>query len=155
MNIGKAFSFPFEDDEWLTKLLLGTVVSAVPILNFAWTGYTVDILKNVTAGYSKPMPDWSDFGDKFVKGFFIWLAGLIYSIPAILISCLPLGLLIFPISSGMSTEGSYQPDALLSAFTGVGIIFLCLLVLYLLAFRLLFSCGFNSFFPERNIRVML
>jgi len=138
MNIGKAFSFPFEDDEWLTKLLLGAVVSAVPILNFAWTGYTVDILKNVTDGYSRPMPDWSDFGDKFVKGFFIWLAGFIYTLPAIIISCLPLGLLIIPASSEISTEGFYQSDALLSAITGVGLIFLCLLVLYLLAFSFYF-----------------
>ena len=59
MNIGKAFSYPFEDDEWLTKLFLGAIVSAVPILNFAWTGYTVDILRNVTDGVSLPMPDWS------------------------------------------------------------------------------------------------
>ncbi|MBK5106664.1 MAG: DUF4013 domain-containing protein [Anaerolineales bacterium] len=145
MNIGKAFSFPFEDDEWLTKLLLGAVVSAVPILNFAWTGYTVDILKNVTDGYSKPMPDWSDFGDKFVKGFFIWLAGFIYSLPAILISCLPLGLLIIPISSEISTEGFYQSDALFSAITGVGIIFLCLFVLYLLAFSFYFPAVLINF----------
>lgn len=145
MNIGKAFSFPFEDDEWLTKLFLGAVVSAVPILNFAWTGYTVDILKNVTDGISRPMPDWSDFGDKFVKGFFIWLAGFIYTLPAILISCLPLGLLIIPVSSEISTESFYQSDALLSAITGVGLIFICLLVLYLLAFSFYFPAVLINF----------
>ncbi|MGB7095956.1 MAG: hypothetical protein WBD62_15035, partial [Anaerolineales bacterium] len=62
MDIGKSFSYPFEDDEWLTKLFLGAIVSAVPILNFAWTGYTVDIMRNVIDGVSMPMPAWSDFG---------------------------------------------------------------------------------------------
>ena len=139
MDIGKSFSYPFEDDEWLTKLFLGAIVSAVPILNFAWTGYTVDILRNVTDGVSLPMPDWSDFGDKFVKGFFIWAAGFIYTLPALIIACLPLGFLIIP----ASMESSNTTETLISVFTGVGILFLCLLVLYLLAF--------SFFFPAVNI----
>jgi hypothetical protein len=141
MDIGKSFSYPFEDDEWLTKLLLGAVVSAVPILNFAWTGYTVDILRNVTDGVSKPMPDWSDFGDKFVKGFFIWAAGFIYTLPAMIIACLPLGFLIIP----ASMESSNTTETLISVFTGVGILFLCLLVLYLLAFSFFFPAVYINF----------
>jgi ABC-type multidrug transport system fused ATPase/permease subunit len=141
MDIGKSFSYPFEDDEWLTKLLLGAVVSAVPILNFAWTGYTVDILRNVTDGVSKPMPDWSDFGDKFVKGFFIWAAGFIYTLPAMIIACLPLGLLILP----ASMESSNTTETLFSIFTGVGILFLCLLVFYLLAFSFYFPAVYINF----------
>jgi len=145
MDIGKAFSYPFEDDEWLTKLFLGAIVSAVPILNFAWTGYTVDILRNVTDGVSLPMPDWSDFGDKFVKGFFIWAAGFIYTLPAFILACLPLGLLVIPISSEFSTESIGSPEVLVSLFTGVGIIFLCLLVFYLLAFSFYFPAVFINF----------
>ena len=141
MDIGKSFSYPFEDDEWLTKLLLGALVSAVPILNFAWTGYTVDILRNVTDGISKPMPDWSEFGDKFVKGFLIWAAGFIYTLPALIIACLPLGLLIIP----ASMESSNTSETLISIFTGVGILFLCLLVFYLLAFSFYFPAVYINF----------
>ncbi len=145
MDIGKAFSYPFEDDEWLTKLLLGAVVSAVPILNFAWTGYTVDILKNVADGYSRPMPDWSDFGDKFVKGFFIWVVGFIYTLPAFIIGCLPLALLIIPVSSEISTEGVSNPNTLFSIVSGIGILFLCIIVLYLLAFSFYFPAVYINF----------
>ena len=145
MDIGKAFTFPFDDDEWLTKLLLGSVVNSVPILNFAWTGYSVDILKNVTEGDPQPMPDWSDFGDKFIKGFFIWAAGFIYSLPALLIACLPLGLLIIPASSEISTDTVSQPDVWLSVFTGVGLIFLCLLLLYALALSFYFPAVYINF----------
>jgi hypothetical protein len=148
MDIGKSFSYPFEDEEWLTKLLLGAVVSAVPILNFAWTGYTVDLLKNVIDGYSRPMPDWSDFGDKFVKGFFVWAAGFIYTLPAMLIACLPLGLLLIPVSSEISTSGDFASEGsnvLFSIFSGVSLIFVCLLLLYLLIFSFYFPAAYINF----------
>ena len=113
MDIGKSFSYPFEDDEWLTKLFLGAIISIVPILNFAWTGYTVDIVRNVMDGVERPMPDWSEFGDKFVKGFLIWAAGFIYTLPALLIACLPLGFLIIP----ASMESSNVTETLTALFT--------------------------------------
>ena len=141
MDIGKSFSYPFEDDEWLTKLFLGAIVSAVPILNFAWTGYTVDIMRNVIDGVSMPMPAWSDFGDKFVKGFLVWAAGFIYTLPALIIACLPLGFLIIP----ATMESSNTTETLISVFTGIGILFLCLLVLYLLAFSFYFPAVYINF----------
>ena len=117
MDIGKAFSYPFEDDDWLSKLFLGAIVSAVPILNFAWSGYTVDVVRNVSDGVSLPLPDWSEFGDKFVKGFIIWAAGFIYSLPAILLACLPLGFLMIPALA----EDSNISETFFSVFTGIGI----------------------------------
>ncbi len=141
MDIGKSFSYPFEDDDWLSKLFLGAIVSMVPILNFAWTGYTVDIVRNVIDGVSLPMPEWSDFGDKFVKGFFIWAAGFIYSLPALIIGCIPLGLLVIPASS----ESSTTSDTFLSIFAGVGIFFACLIILYALVLSFYFPAVFINF----------
>lgn len=141
MDIGKAFSYPFEDDEWLSKLFLGAIVSAVPILNFAWTGYTVDIVRNVSDGVSLPLPDWSEFGDKFVKGFLIWAAGFIYSLPALIIACLPLGFLTISVLA----EDSNLSDTFFSVFTGVGIFLICLIVLYLLVFSFYFPAVYINF----------
>ncbi len=141
MDIGKAFSYPFEDDEWLSKLFLGAIVSAVPILNFAWTGYTVDIVRNVSDGVSLPLPDWSEFGDKFVKGFLIWAAGFIYSLPALIIACLPLGFLAIPALA----EDSNLSDTFFLVFTGVGIFLICLIVLYLLVFSFYFPAVYINF----------
>jgi len=141
MNIGKSFSYPFEDDDWISKLFLGTIVSLIPILNFAWTGYTVDIVRNVIDGVTLPMPEWSDFGDKFVKGFFIWAAGFIYALPALIIGCLPIGLLVIP----ASIEGSNTSETFFSIFAGVGIVFACLIVLYSLALSFYFPAVFINF----------
>ena len=38
MDIGKSFSYPFEDKEWISKLGLGAVITIVPVLNLAWSG---------------------------------------------------------------------------------------------------------------------
>lgn len=141
MDIGKAFSYPFEDDEWLTKLFLGAVISAVPILNFAWSGYTVDIVRNVMDGVSLPLPDWDDFGDKFVKGFLIWAAGFIYSLPALIFACLPIGFLAIPAIA----EGSNLSDTFYAVFTGIGIFLICLIVLYLLVFSFYYPAVYINF----------
>lgn len=141
MDIGKSFSYPFEDDDWISKLFLGAVVSLVPILNFAWTGYTVDIVRNVIDGVSLPLPEWGDFGDKFVKGFFIWAAGFIYSLPALIIGCLPLGVLA--VSAGV--ESSNTTETFQSIFAGVGIFFGCLIILYALVLSFYFPAVFINF----------
>jgi hypothetical protein len=141
MDIGKSFSYPFEDDEWLSKLFLGAIISAIPILNFAWTGFTVDIVRNVMDGVSLPMPAWRDFGDKFVKGFLVWAAGFIYTLPALLFACLPLAFLTIP----ASMESTDITESLFAVFTGVGIFIVCLLVLYLLAFSFYFPAVIINF----------
>ena len=38
MDISKAFSFQFEDKQWINKLGIGAVISIVPISNFALSG---------------------------------------------------------------------------------------------------------------------
>jgi Protein of unknown function (DUF4013) len=128
MDIGKSFSYPFEDNDWLSKLFIGALVSAVPILNFAWLGYIVDLLRNVMDGASLPLPDWSDFGDKFVKGLLLWLASIIYSLPALIVACIPLGFLL--VSSG--AQGSDAQDVIGTVFTGIGLVLGCIFIIYAL-----------------------
>jgi hypothetical protein len=140
MDIGKAFSFPFEDDEWLTKLFLGAIISAVPILNFAWSGYTIDILRNVIDGVPKPLPSWSDFGEKFVKGFLIIAAGFVYSLPALFVICI---LSLIAIPAGI--EGTDYSEYFISLFAGAGIVFGCILVLYFLLFSFYFPAVYINF----------
>ena len=68
MDIGKSFSFAFEDKQWLSKLGLGAVIAMVPILNFAWSGYMVEIIRNVMKNVQEPLPNWDDIGKKFSEG---------------------------------------------------------------------------------------
>ena len=50
MDFGKAFTFAFDDKEWVTKLLIGGILSLIPIVNLVVVGYTLKTLKNVADG---------------------------------------------------------------------------------------------------------
>ena len=68
MNINKAISYPFEDKQWISKLGLGAVIGMIPILNFALSGYLVDILRNVFSGAAEPLANWHNVDKKFMEG---------------------------------------------------------------------------------------
>jgi len=127
MDIGKSFSFPFEDKEWISKLGLGAVIAMVPILNFAWSGYMVEIIRNVMNNVQEPLPNWDDIGKKFSNGLILTLAGLVYSLPMLIVICLPLSIMVVP--AILAGNGDMQDIA--NAIAGAGsILFLCLLCVF-------------------------
>lgn len=85
MNFGKSFTYMFEDDNWVSKYLIGIVISIVPILNFAWAGYGVGIMRNMARGMEKPLPSWDNLGEKFKDGLVIMVVNFIYALPAIIV----------------------------------------------------------------------
>ncbi|HAL62578.1 MAG TPA: hypothetical protein DCP08_09275 [Chloroflexi bacterium] len=85
MDIGKAFGFVFDDESWIAKILIGGILGIIPIVNFAVLGYIVETLRSVAQGVEKPLPEWSGFGEKFVKGLVWLIIGFIYAIPVLLI----------------------------------------------------------------------
>jgi hypothetical protein len=95
MHIEKSFTFPFEDKDWVSKLGLGALITIVPILNFAWSGYLVGILRNVMNDAVEPLPSWDDLGRKFTDGLILFAAGLIYAMPILIVFCMPVGILAF------------------------------------------------------------
>ncbi len=88
MDIGKSFGFVFEDEKWVTKVLIGGLVNLIPIVNFATVGYGVRALKNTADGEERPLPDWGEFGDLFVKGLMVVVGALIYAIPIFLLTAM-------------------------------------------------------------------
>ena len=130
MDIGRSIRFVFEDKDWISKLLVGLLISIVPILNFAFFGYLIRLLRNVREGILFPLPDWSDIGDYFVKGLIVFVVAIIYLIPVILI-----GLIFGGVGAitDIATEGNVT-EAASGFFAGAGILFSCLTILYSLAF---------------------
>lgn len=138
MNIGKSFSFPFEDKQWISKLGLGAVITLVPILNFAWTGYIVQLTRNVMNNEQEPLPTWDDIGKKLTEGLILALAGLVYFLPLLIVICLPMSIMIVP--ALMSGSGDMQDVANAIAGAG-GILFICLscvFALYALALSVIY-----------------
>lgn len=98
MDIGSAFTFVFDDDDWIKKLAIGGGIAIgglilLPLLLvgvllwFPLGGYMLQVIKNVRDGHEKPLPEWDDFGGLFKTGFYVFLIGLIYNIPSLIFSC--------------------------------------------------------------------
>jgi hypothetical protein len=148
MNIEKSFRFPFEDKQWTSKLGLGALITMVPILNFAWSGYLVDIIRNVMNNTTEPLPSWDDLGQKLSDGLILFAAGLVYASPILILMCLPLSMMAF--SDLMA--GNNHMDDLTHLISGAGgILFsglLCLFFLYAIALSVIYPAILVMFSRE-------
>jgi len=96
MDIGKAFTFIFEDPDWLRKVAIGTglmlvslilsvvLIGLVPLIIVI--GYTVLVVRNVMDGMERPLPEWDDWGGLFIRGLKLFLIQLIWALPLIFVS---------------------------------------------------------------------
>jgi len=110
MDIGKSFSYVFDDKDWLKKVAIGGLLNIVPIVNLIPGGYAVRTLKNVSEGKDKPLPEWDDWGGDFMKGLMVTLASLIYAIPMFILGGL---------SAAVSAIGSASSTSDAEAIAGV------------------------------------
>ena len=84
MDFGTAFSYAFQDEEWLKKLAIGAVLALTGIGMIPVLGWMMEIIRRAKDGdYS--LPDWADFGTFFVDGLKVIAIGLIWAIPAAVI----------------------------------------------------------------------
>lgn len=128
MDIEKSFRYPFDDQQWSSKLGLGAVISMVPILNFAWSGYMVAVLRNVMNNVSEPLPNWDDLGKKFTDGLILFAASLVYMSPVLIAICLPMSIMVVP----AILSGNQDLQGISDAIAGAGgVLFLCLLCVFL------------------------
>ncbi len=89
MDYGKAFTFAFEDEEWIKKIGIGAVLVLggfitgfllIPVL-----GWTIEITRRVIKGDPNELPDWSEFGQYFADGFKFMVITFVWALPMMLI----------------------------------------------------------------------
>jgi hypothetical protein len=94
MDIGKAFGFVFDDENWIVKVLVGGVLSLIPFVGqILMYGYGLELMQNVIQGRSRPLPEWDDWGGKLVKGIMYLVISFVYALPIVLLG-ICFGLLI-------------------------------------------------------------
>lgn len=86
MDWGKSFTYVFDDKDWVTKLLIGGILSMIPVVNLVVIGYALKALKNVAEGGKQPLPAWDDFGDYFMKGLVSVLGAMVWALPIIILA---------------------------------------------------------------------
>lgn len=125
MDYGKAFSYPFQDPEWVKKILIGGLMYLLGFLFiplFFPMGYMIQTMKNVATGVEPALPQWDDWGGYFVKGLMAWL------IPMIIIWVLYI-VVVMVVGGGASATGSESVSNAAGSIMGI-----CMCGIYVLQF---------------------
>jgi hypothetical protein len=137
MEIGKSFSYVFEDPRWVSKVAIGGAILLVGLL-FSWVllipllvayilvgGYALTVVKNVSEGDTNPLPEWNDFGGFFMKGLYAAIGAIVVYIPAIVLICCTV-----LVSAAIGGAAGNQQNS--SAAGPLSLVILCLQCLYAL-----------------------
>ena len=86
MNYSSAFSYVFEDKDWLSKILIAGLIALIPIVGWIYiTGWMIEIIRRVNAGRTDILPA-THFQEFLSLGFKCVIVCLVYSIPVIILS---------------------------------------------------------------------
>ncbi len=110
LHISRAFTFMFDDPRWWIKTIVGALfvlasVLVVPL--FFLLGYQVAVIRAVASGRDTELPEWDDLAGKFKDGASLFLTGLVYAAPMLVIMgiVLTLGILVGRTSPGGTGNG--------------------------------------------------
>ena len=89
MSISKAFTFLFEDDEWIVKIAIAAVLTLIPIVGWIpLIGWMLEIGRRVATGRADVLPAWDDLSTYAIRGIKAFVVSLVYAIPYLLLfSC--------------------------------------------------------------------
>jgi hypothetical protein len=144
MDFAKAFSFVFDDQDWIKKIGIGGIVSLVPILNFAAAGYALDVTRRVINNDPNPLPEWDDLGGKLVKGLLVAVIGFVYMLPVILLSCV----MAVPLSILGDSSGSQDAEGLVAVLSSC---FGCVAFLYSLFAGLVLPAAIGNYAAKGEV----
>lgn len=131
MNYGRAFTFLTEDEQWVSKLLIGAVVAFFSFLIlpiFLLIGYMVAVTRQVKNHKELPLPEWDNWSDMFRDGIIVWAAQLVYTLPFWLLACIAAFATV-----GLSFIGGESPDLASAGFATTMLIIGCLTILFAIA----------------------
>lgn len=123
MDIAKAFTFVFEDDRWIIKILIAAAILALGIL-FSWliipallaalllNGYGIEITRRVIRGDPDALPEWDNWGELLIDGVKLFVIQIVYFLPVIII-----GLCMGP-AVGIASENAEEVGQVFGAFMG-------------------------------------
>ena len=84
MDISEGLKFPMKDKDWTKKVIIGGILNIVPIVNFISYGYSLEVMKLVISG-KETLPEWDNFGSKFIRGLVGIIISVIYLIIPIIV----------------------------------------------------------------------
>lgn len=152
MDIGKSFTFLFEDENWITKVAIGGL-----LVLFSWLlvpvplliGYALQVTKNVAEGQPKPLPEWNNLGDMFMQGLMALVGSLIWFSPIILLACC---MAMFTIATG-AAAGADDSGAASGLMGMVVLCFQCVIFIIALALSFFIYAPLTRFALNQQLNV--
>jgi hypothetical protein len=88
MNFGRAFSYIFEDSQWLKKVGIAALVFLIPLVGpITVLGWSLTVTKRLAEGQTTDLlPGWENFMEHLTLGLKAFVVGFAYSLPVIIIS---------------------------------------------------------------------
>lgn len=144
MDFGKAFSFVFDDPDWLKKIAIAGLVLLIPIIGeIVVLGWALNITKRVMNLNPIVLPD-INFGDDLARGFMGFVIGFVYALPITLISSF-LGIMNNIVSINGDSNG------LLVLLTVVYSCFGLLAVIYGVLIALVIPAAYSLYLEEESL----
>lgn len=128
IDVSRAFSYLFQEPDWVKKCIILGLVMIVPILNFAVIGYFVELARRVSNAIDTPVPEF-ELADQ-------WKSGLMYALVYIIVS----------IISG----AVFAILAMLVGVKVIGIFAMLLLLVFSVAFSVYFCAAASLAIIEGN-----
>lgn len=104
MNFSKAFTYVFEDPDWIKKIIIMGLIFLIPVLGqIVLVGWMVDIIRKMIRHEPVTLPELA-FGAQLGDGFKLVIVTLIYAAPIIVLGIIQ-GI-ISGVAGGMASDGS-------------------------------------------------
>jgi hypothetical protein len=137
MNLGQAFSFPFQDTDWIKKIGLMALISLIPFIGqIIVMGWGLDVARRVIQRNPILLPD-INLGNQLSDGFKAFLTSLVYALPIIVLQ-IP----IIVVSSTLDSSSVENASAI-----AISVISLCcggLMLLYALFLAFIVPAAFGN-----------
>jgi hypothetical protein len=124
MDFGKAFTYVFDDEEWIQKIAIGGLLALTGIGLIPLIGWGIEITRRIIRGEGESLPDWNDFGGYITRGLFVFIILFVYMLPIMVLQSCSLIPLAFE---------SADQDTFTTAFTVMSTCVSCVTFLYSIA----------------------
>ncbi|MEN8172688.1 MAG: DUF4013 domain-containing protein [Chloroflexota bacterium] len=146
MDFGKAFSYPFEDQDWPKKVGVAALMVLIPVIGtLAVAGWGIAITRRVIRKDPEPLPDWADFGKMLGDGLKVMVVWLFYLLPVILVQvCIQVAVL-----GSMETVND---ETLATLLTVVVFCISCLVIIYAMVMAFIIPAALGNMAAKDELK---
>lgn len=83
INYGSAFTFFFQDRDWLRKFAIATLLTFSILGLGPVLGWTLELVRRIRAGEEPGLPGWADWRVYWKQGFKYWTVNLLWLLPVV------------------------------------------------------------------------